>query len=196
MIRAANDMADPHVDIVHHDAQVIGRVFVRSQQHKIFDGVAFDGDFAEYRVFVRHPPFGNPEPDGAFVEIRMPAADETLSRFTIQIEPFRLKVRTFIPVKPQPGHCIEDASSHLFAGTRDVGIFDAQDKRALMLSSEQPVEECRSGASNVQVTGWRRSEADANFPRAGLWAHRLIFRIALTASRTTSALESFCRGRI
>src|SRR5207247_2957239 len=118
-------------------------------------GLVYDENFAKYRIFVRHPAVGNTEPDGAFVQIRIPAAHETLSRFAIQIEPFRLKVRTFIPVKAEPGHRIQDTSSHLFAGTLDVRIFDAHDKRALMLSSEQPVEECRSSACDVQQPGRR-----------------------------------------
>src|SRR2546428_3648903 len=115
---------------------MIRRVFIRSEKHEIFNRVAFDRDFAEYRIFICHAPLRNPEPDGAFVEIRMPGADETLGRPTVQIEPLRLKVRTLVPVKAEPGHRIEDASSHLFAGAFNVRIFDAQDERAPMLSSE------------------------------------------------------------
>jgi len=66
----------------------------------------------------------------------VPAADQTLGPLAVQIEPLRLKVGTFVPVKAQPGHRIEDASSHLFTGAFNVCIFDAQDERAAMLSSE------------------------------------------------------------
>ena len=37
VVRAANDVADPHVDIIGHHAQVIGRGAVGTQQHDIFD---------------------------------------------------------------------------------------------------------------------------------------------------------------
>ena len=66
----------------------------------------------------------------------MPAAHETLGELTIQVEPLRLKIWTFIPVKAEPGHRIEDAASHLFARAFDVRIFDPQYERAVVLSSE------------------------------------------------------------
>src|SRR5438094_3854979 len=134
VIRATDDVADPHVDVVYDNAQVICRMFIRSEEHKIFDRVAFNRDLTEYGIFIRHASRWNPEPDGTFVQIRVAAADKTRGRLTVQIEPLRLKVGTLVPLKAEPGHRIEDASSHLFAGTFNVRILDTQDERAAMLS--------------------------------------------------------------
>src|SRR5439155_13393614 len=47
-----------------------------------------------------------------------------------------------------------------------VGIVDPQQKLAAMLPSKQPVEQRRTEAANVQVTGWTRSETSSDSHKA------------------------------
>src|SRR5262245_39210840 len=107
------------------------------------------------------------------------------------IETGRLHVGTFIPSKFEPFHRLEDAARHLVAGTLDVGVLDAQDESALILSGEKPVEECSPGPAYVEIARRRRRKANAD----RVIAHLLNFRRAATASRTTSVLGSLVRAR-
>ena len=73
-----------------------------------------------------------------------------------------------------------------------IGVFDAKHKRAVVLSRIEPVEQCSSGATDVEVPGGGRRKANANL---GL-AHLPSFRSAATASRTTSVFGSSDSARI
>ena len=128
----------------------------------------------------------------ASIVIREAPTHQAFGRLPIQIETLRLVVRAFVPVKPKPRHRFEDAARHVFARALDVGIFDAKDESAIVLPRKQPVDERRPGTPDVQVPGGRWRETNAN-PSL---VHRLSFRKAATASRTTSVLESSVRGRI
>ena len=50
---------------------------------------------------------------------------------------------------------------HLLRRALDVGVLDAQHEHAAVTPREQPVEERRAGAADVEVAGGRRREADA-----------------------------------
>ncbi len=106
------------------------------------------------------------------------------------VESCRLHVGTFIPRKPEPFHGFKDSPRHLVAGSFGIGVFDAKHKRAVVLSCIEPVEQCSSGATDVEVSGGGRRKTNANL---GL-AHLLSFRSAATASRTTSVFGSSVRG--
>jgi hypothetical protein len=46
----------------------------------------------------------------------------------------RLEKGTFVPMKSEPGERIENAASHLVAGTFKVGVFYAEDKDTVLLA--------------------------------------------------------------
>ena len=50
---------------------------------------------------------------------------------------------------------------HLVRRALGVGVLDAQHEHAAVAAREQPVEERRARAADVQVAGGRRREADA-----------------------------------
>src|SRR5438105_15866458 len=101
MVRATNHVADAHVDIIDHHAEVIGRMFVRAEQDEIFDRVAFDGNFTKDRVVVADSAFRDPEADGAYIVIRESATDHAFSYFAIQDATLLLIVRTLIAIKSE-----------------------------------------------------------------------------------------------
>ena len=69
--------------------------------------------------------------------------------------------RPFVPVEAEPAQAVENAVDHFRRRSLDVGVFDAQHEDAAVPAREEPVEEGRAGAADVQVTGRRWSEADA-----------------------------------
>ena len=71
-------------------------------------------------------------------------------------------LRAFVPVETEPAQAVEDALDHLRRRALGVGVFDAQHEHAAEPPREQPVEEGRAGAADVQVAGGRWSEADAD----------------------------------
>ena len=64
--------------------------------------------------------------------------------------------------EPEPAQSIVDRRGRFFGVAGFVGVLDAQDKRAAVMPREEPVEERRARAADVQITGGRRSKADAN----------------------------------
>ncbi len=68
----------------------------------------------------------------------------------------------FVPVKAQPTHGRENASHRFLAVAQLVGVLDAQDKGASMVASKEPVEECCSRASDVQISCRAGREPDTN----------------------------------
>jgi len=87
----------------------------------------------------------------------------------VKLYPLRLEVRAtgaahfgaFVPLEAQPAqafHYVFQRTGHI-AGA--VGVLDAEDKRASVVASEEPVEESRSGTAYVEVSSWARGEANS-----------------------------------
>ena len=106
----------------------------------------------------------------AVAVIRAALRDQRVGHRAMTVDALRLKVRTvraadlrpFVPVEAEPAQSVEDAVHHLVRRALDVGVFDAQDEHAAEPPREQPVEQRRAGAADVQVAGGRGSETDAD----------------------------------
>src|SRR6185436_8333445 len=104
-----------------------------------------------------------------FVDVRLAFGDQPLRMLAILLEALRLKVgrvgtadvRPFVPVEPEPPHAVDDARDHVPRRSLGVGVFDAEDERAAVTAGEEPVEQRRARAADVQVAGGGWSEADA-----------------------------------
>ena len=91
----------------------------------------------------------------------MSAGDQALGRGAIPIEPLGLEVRPegaadsgpFVPVEAKPPHPLENPFDHLGRGALHVGILDAEHEDAAVPAREQPVEQRRAGAADMQVPG-------------------------------------------
>ena len=96
--------------------------------------------------------------------------DEAVRHVAIAIEPLGLKVRSvrsadqraFVPVEAEPAQAVENAFDHRRGRPFGVGILNSQHEGAAMAPCEEPIEQRRAGAADVEVAGRRRSEADAN----------------------------------
>src|SRR5438876_663797 len=127
-------MADAHIDVIDDNAEVICRMFVRTQQYKIFDRVAFDRNLTKNSVVVGYAAFGHSETDGAFVVIREALINQSLRGFPVQIQTLRLVIRTLVPMQSEPRHRVENTACHILVRSLDIGILNAKDKGAAMLS--------------------------------------------------------------
>src|SRR3954466_6403362 len=67
-------------------------------------------------------------------------------------------VGAFVPLEAEPAQVVEDALFRLLGRALDVGVFDAQDERAVVPAREQPVEERGAGVADVQLPGGTRGE--------------------------------------
>ena len=64
-----------------------------------------------------------------------------------------------VPREAEPLHPLEDRAGALVGAARLVGILDAQQELAAVVPDEQPVEEGRARATDVEVAGGGRREA-------------------------------------
>ena len=100
----------------------------------------------------------------------MSVRDQALRHRSVLLDPLRLKVRLvwaarirpLVPIKPEPSQAIDDAGHHFPRRSFGVGILDAQHKRAPLLTREEPIEQRRPRAADVEIAGWRGGEADSD----------------------------------
>src|SRR5436190_24176940 len=72
-------------------------------------------------------------------------------------------VRAFVPVEAEPAQIPQNARFRLDGRALGVGVLDAEDECAAAPAREQPVEEGRTHAADVQMTGGAWSEAYAHY---------------------------------
>src|SRR5215471_10743191 len=58
-------------------------------------------------------------------------------------------------------HSVEDALNHCFGRTLEIGVLDAQDERAALLTRKQPVEEGRTGSTEMKITSRRGGKSNS-----------------------------------
>ena len=71
-------------------------------------------------------------------------------------------IRSLVPVEPQPAQAVDDARHHVPRRALGVGVFDAEHERAAVPAGEQPVEERRARAADVEIAGGRRRKTNAD----------------------------------
>ena len=64
-----------------------------------------------------------------------------------------------VPIELQPAHPVENRINRALCGSRAVGIFDPQQEFAAKMPCIQPVEQRRSRAADMEITGRRRRKA-------------------------------------
>src|SRR5262249_28265497 len=107
----------------------------------------------------------------------VPVADQSRRERAIAVEAFGLKVRsvrpadlrTFVPLESEPPHAVEDPFHHFVRRSLDVGVCEAQHEHAAVAAGEEPVEERGARTADMQVTGRRGSEADAEHAYLVIW---------------------------
>ena len=102
--------------------------------------------------------------------------NQGLGTGNVLVEPAGLVDHLFVPVHAHPLQHFEYGVDPLRTGAGGVGIFDAQEEAALLPAGEEPVEQARVGAADVQQSGGAGGKANAYGPghgslrRLGIWA--------------------------
>jgi competence protein ComEC len=63
-----------------------------------------------------------------------------------------------VPIEAEPAHPVEDRVDRRLGRARAIGILDAQQELAAVMAREQPVEQRRARAADMQIAGRRRRE--------------------------------------
>src|SRR5262249_13951497 len=72
-------------------------------------------------------------------------------------------LRAFVvPIEAEPGHRVEDLVDGLVRRAIAVGVLDPEEERTAVVAGEEPVEEGRPGATDVEVPRGARGEANAD----------------------------------
>src|SRR5690606_18849616 len=91
------------------------------------------------------------------------AGAEQLQRIApVALDAGGLMERPLVPQQAEPLEPVGDRLDHRVARARAVGVLEAQDEGAAVVTGETPVEQCGSRAADVQVAGgrWRGPHAD------------------------------------
>jgi len=88
--------------------------------------------------------------------------------FIIQIEALALVGDLAVVVQAQPRHGVQDRLGHVGLGALEVGVLDAQEKGAAEMAGQEPVENGRARAADMQVAGGAWGEAGDDGAHGGL----------------------------
>ncbi|KAG0506142.1 MAG: hypothetical protein Udaeo_04770 [Candidatus Udaeobacter sp.] len=84
--------------------------------------------------------------------------------FTLQIRPeLAADMRTFIPIQAQPFQSFVDGGRRFLGVALHIGVFDTQHEFSTVMPREQPVEKRGARSADVQITGRRGGETNADF---------------------------------
>src|SRR5207247_11318333 len=112
-------------------------------------------------LFLRRPAVIGPAP-----------RDQPLGGLLVAREAFHLEKRPFVPVQTQPAHRVEDRLHRGFGRALEVGVLDAQDELAAVLSRVRPGEESGPRPADMEVAGRARSKTGPDNRRA--WSGRIV----------------------
>ncbi len=94
-------------------------------------------------------------------EVGLALGDQPLNGSDMILSTIRLEQRPNVPVDSKPLQRLDNGVDKLLLLQRSVGVFDSQHHLATAVAGEQPVEQCRAGTANMQITGRGRSETHA-----------------------------------
>ena len=99
---------------------------------------------------------------GRGVSVGATSRNEALRPFVVDIAALTLEVGAvfaafvgaFVPVEPEPCQGLFDEFSGALDVTGSVGVFDAQNKSAMILFSDEVRINCRTDIADMDVAGW------------------------------------------
>src|SRR2546425_22375 len=118
--------------------------------------------------------------------------DQPLGGLLVAREAFHLEKRPFVPVQTQPAHRVEDRLHRRFGRALEVGILDAQDELAAVLSRVRPGEESGPRPADMEVAGRARSKTGSDHRHA--WNRRIV-RDGVAAGAAARAWRRFATLR-
>ncbi len=116
VVVAAEDVRDPHRDVVGDHREVVHRRPVGAEDDEVLEVLPVEGDRPVDRVLPRHLLVAHPEADRPVVEVRLPFVEEAARIGLVPREPGALEDRTFVPREAEPRHPVEDDPRELVGG--------------------------------------------------------------------------------
>ncbi len=98
-------------------------------------------------------------------------------------------LRAFVPIDPEPAQAVVDRSGCFLGVAGLVSVLDAENESAAVMAGEEPVKKCGARPADVQKTGRRGSETNADVGVHGLL--QLMHRV----QRSATIREKFCPTR-
>src|SRR5260370_3022620 len=128
-------------------------------------------DFAANKIIPDHMRARRPETQGVRIFENMAAVLKLLQVALVNICALTLQIRaeisanvqTFVPIKAKPLQTFVNRCGGFFSVASSVGVLDAQNEFADVMSGEEPIEQCGACAADMQIARWRGSETDADF---------------------------------
>ena len=81
----------------------------------------------------------------------------------IERQSLRLAIGAFIPVQAQPGHGLQNLGDELFLGALRVRVLNPENKGPVIMPGNEPVEQRRVGAAQMEGAGGAGGESGAHF---------------------------------
>ena len=121
------------------------------------------------------------------IAIGMTAGQQHCRRFFVTITSLGLKIGTvgtadlgtLVPIHSQPAKSVQDGLNRFVHVSLSVGVIDAKDEMAARLSGQEPIEQSRADAADVQVTGGAGSESGTNGHRVSIKKWRILAGLVL-----------------
>ena len=175
-------MGDLHLQIVHDIHQMEYRLAVGTNNNKVGIELFAVGQFAPHltRDQIRNQDglTAHFELNRAIVLVCKSARQERLDAALVDDFSLALKIGTtvtfarsgglsacwpFIPIQPEPAQAVENDIDGLLSVSRDVGIFNSENKSAAGVPGVEPIEQGCACSADVQETSGAGSKANARF---------------------------------
>jgi hypothetical protein len=163
VVAPADHMCDPVEPVLDRGGEVVGRAPVGADEHDVLELFVRDFDASEHRVvprrrsLVRHA-----KPDCALVLVGVARGDEPLRFFAAALHDVELERDGPVPVDAEPLEGALDLVDRLLDLAARVGVLDPQQALAAVVTREQPVEEERADAADMEEAGRARCHPDAD----------------------------------
>src|SRR5204863_2072351 len=174
MVLAPDDMRDFHFDVVDHIDEVKNPRAVGPADRHIGMGawiceIKIDSaadDVIDHHVLTRRAKterariFENMA--GVLKLFQIPLVNIRSLALQIRSE-ISAHMRTFIPIETEPAQSFIDRGGCFFGIARSIGVLDAQNEFAVVMSREEPIEKGGARAADVEIASGRRGKTDADF---------------------------------
>ena len=160
-------MADAVVHVLHGRGEVVRRSPVGPDEDDVLELLVGELDVPSDRVVPRRDPFfGHSEADRPLVLVRLPFLDQPCPELAAAVHRVELEGDRAVPVDPEPAERPLDLVDGLRDLTARVGVLDAEQALTAATAREEPVEQERVDAADVEEPRRGRRHADANAHRA------------------------------
>ena len=156
----------PIVHVLDGRCEVVGRPAVGAHDHEVLELLARELDAAADGVVPgRHALVRHPEADRAVVLVRLARLDEPGGQLAAPLHRVELEGDGPVPVDADPFERSLDLLGRLGHLAARVGVLDPQQALAAATAGEEPVEEKRVDATDVEEPGRARCHADTDAHR-------------------------------